>query len=233
MTFAVQLNNVRKTIKGREILNDVTFTINKGSIVGFVGHNGSGKSMLFRIIAGLVKPTSGEVSLFGETLHCTISFPRSAGVILEKPGFLEQYSGFDNLKFLADIQGKIGADQIKTSMRQLGLDPEDRRKVKTYSLGMKQKLAIAQAIMEKPDLILLDEPMNGLDEDSVHNVYQLIRQEKARGATILLTSHHKADIEALCDEVYKVSAGTVSKAEYSASVHAIQPPLQPSLVNRR
>ncbi|WP_248927982.1 ABC transporter ATP-binding protein [Paenibacillus hamazuiensis] len=211
MAIAIQMNNVSKSIKGREVLSEVTLTIEKGKIVGFVGHNGSGKSMLFRIITGLVIPTSGEVSLFGETLHRTISFPRSASVILEKPGFLEQYSGYDNLKFLADIRGKIGPERIKTAIRQVGLDPEDKRKVKAYSLGMKQKLAIAQAIMEEPELILLDEPMNGLDEDSVSNVYELIKKENARGATVLLTSHHKADIETLCHEVYKLNAGKVSE----------------------
>ncbi len=213
MMVAVQLNKVSKTIKGREILSDVSFTIEKGKIIGFVGRNGSGKSMLFRVITGLVKPTSGEVSLFGETLHRTISFPRSVGMILEKPGFLEQYTGFDNLKFLADIQRKIGPERIKEAMVQVGLDPEDKRNVKAYSLGMKQKLAIAQAIMEEPELILLDEPTNGLDEDSVKKVYDLIKKENERGATILLTSHHKADIETLCHEVYKVDSGKVSKAE--------------------
>lgn len=211
--LAVQLNQVSKRIKGREVLSDVTLSIEKGKIVGFVGRNGSGKSMLFRVITGLVKPTTGEVSIFGETLHRTISFPRSAGLILEKPGFLEHYSGFGNLKLLADIQRKIGPERIKESMVQVGLDPGDRRPVKAYSLGMKQKLAIAQAIMEEPELILLDEPTNGLDEDSVKKVYDLIKKENERGATILLTSHHKADIETLCHEVYKVDAGKVSKAE--------------------
>lgn len=213
MTIAVKLDQVNKRLKGRDILSNVTFEINKGKIVGFVGHNGSGKSMLFRVITGLVKPSSGEVSLFGETLHKTISFPRSASIILEKPGFLEQYSGVDNLKFLADIQGRIGAEQIKAVIRKVGLDPTDHRPVRTYSLGMKQKLAIAQAIMEEPELILLDEPMNGLDEDAVPVMYEIIKEENARGATILLTSHHKADIEALCHEVYKVNSGKVEKAE--------------------
>ncbi|PTQ56127.1 MAG: ABC transporter, ATP-binding protein [Candidatus Carbobacillus altaicus] len=214
--LAVQLNQVSKRIKGREVLSDVTLSIEKGKIVGFVGRNGSGKSMLFRVMTGLVKPTAGEVSIFGETLHRTISFPRSVGLILEKPGFLENYSGFDNLKLLADIQRKIGPERIKESMVQVGLDPGDRRRVKAYSLGMKQKLAIAQAIMEEPELILLDEPTNGLDEDSVKKVYDLIKKENERGATILLTSHHKADIETLCHEVYKVDAGKVSKVEGSS-----------------
>jgi ABC-2 type transport system ATP-binding protein len=217
MSVEVQLNNVSKIIKGREILSNVTLTINKGSIVGFVGHNGSGKSMLFRIISGLVKPTLGDVQINGEILHQTISFPKSVSILLDKPGFLEHYSGFDNLKFLADIQRKISSEKIKLALHQVGLDPEDRRKVKTYSLGMKQKLAIAQAIMEEPDLILLDEPMNGLDEDSVKNVYDLIKAENARGATILLTSHHKVDIELLCKKVYKINSGKVSEIENLSS----------------
>ncbi|MDQ0189824.1 ABC-2 type transport system ATP-binding protein [Alicyclobacillus cycloheptanicus] len=211
MTVAVEVNRVTKKIKGMDVLHDITFSVDKGKIVGLVGPNGSGKTMLFRIIAGLVKPTSGQVSLFGETLHQTISFPRSVGIILEKPGFLEEYSGFNNLKFLADIQKKIGVEQIKEAMTQVGLDPEDKRKVSAYSLGMKQKLAIAQAIMEEPELILLDEPMNGLDETSVKVVYELISNQQSRGATILLTSHNKEDIETLCDEVYKIRSGKIER----------------------
>lgn len=167
--------------------------------------------MLFRIITGLVKPSSGEVSVFGKRLHKEISFPKNTSVVFEKPGFLEQYSGFDNLKFLADIQGKINDEQIKSANQRVGLNPEDHRRVKAYSLGMKQKLAIAQAIMEAPDLILLDEATNGLDEEAVENLYRIVRQENERGATILITSHHKTDIETLCHEVYRVNSGLVSK----------------------
>ncbi|MCY8665512.1 ABC transporter ATP-binding protein [Bacillus haynesii] len=209
---AIELNHITKNIKGRDVLNAVSLSLEKGKIYGFVGHNGSGKSMLFRLISGLVKPTTGEIKIFGEVLHKTLSFPRSISVILEKPGFLEQYSGFDNLKFLADIQKKITDQQIKEAIDRVGLDPNDKRGVKTYSLGMKQKLAIAQAIMEKPEIMLLDEPMNGLDEDSVKNVYNIIQEQNKRGATILITSHHKEDIEALCDEVYKVNSGNVVKS---------------------
>ncbi|WP_019419880.1 ABC transporter ATP-binding protein [Paenibacillus sp. OSY-SE] len=210
MTSEVRLHQITKKIKGREVLSNVTLSIDQGKVVGFVGHNGSGKSMLFRIIAGLVKPSSGEISVFGERLHKDSSFPKNTSVVLEKPGLLEQYSGFDNLKFLADIQKKINDEQIKSAIQRVGLDPQDKRRVKAYSLGMKQKLAIAQAIMEEPDLILLDEPMNGLDEDSVQNVYDIVKKENERGATILITSHHRADVETLCHEVYKVNSGMVS-----------------------
>lgn len=210
MNSEIRLHHITKKIKGREVLSNINISIEQGKIVGFVGHNGSGKSMLFRIIAGLVKPSSGEISIFGERLHKDISFPKNMSVVFEKSGLLEEYSGFDNLKFLADIQKKINDEQIKSAIRRVGLDPEDKRRVKAYSLGMKQKLAIAQAIMEEPDLILLDEPMNGLDEDSVQNVYDIIKKENERGATILITSHHKADIETLCHEVYKLNSGTLS-----------------------
>ncbi|MTH55191.1 ATP-binding cassette domain-containing protein [Bacillus mangrovi] len=205
----IELINVSKKIKGKRLLNDISLTIDKGKICGFVGSNGSGKSMLFRAIAGLIKPSSGNVRIFGKELHKDLSFPESIGVIFEKPGFLDQYNAFDNLKFLSDIQGKIDSEQIKRSIRRVGLDPEDKRPVKTYSLGMKQKLSIAQAIMEKPELILLDEPMNGLDEQSVIMIYEVIKQEKNRGATVLITSHHRTDIETLCEEVYKIHEGTV------------------------
>ena len=166
--------------------------------------------MLFRIITGLVKPTKGEVKVFGETLHKNKSFAGNTSVILEKPGFLEQYNGIDNLRFLAEIQMKIGIEKIRETLKRVGLDPEDKRPVKAYSLGMKQRLAIAQAIMEEPQLILLDEPMNGLDEEAVQNVYNIIKEENARGAAILLTSHHKVDIETLCNDVYRVNDGVVS-----------------------
>ncbi|CAM4466008.1 ABC transporter ATP-binding protein [Paenibacillus tarimensis] len=213
MSVVVKLNKVSKKIKGRTVLDNVTITLEKGKVIGFVGHNGSGKSMLFRIITGLVRPSSGEVTVLGETLNKEASFARNTSVILEKPGFLDHYSGYDNLKFLADIQKKIGSEQIHAAIQRVGLDPADKRPVKSYSLGMKQKLAIAQAIMEEPDLILLDEPMNGLDEEAVSRVYSIIRDEIDRGATILLASHHKVDIETLCNEVYKVNSGVVTGAE--------------------
>lgn len=209
--MSIEVLNVSKVIKKRTVLQNINFQLERGKIYGFVGHNGSGKSMLFRVICGLVKPTVGTVKLFGDVLHRDISFPISASVILEKPGFLEHYSGFSNLKFLASIRNQITDQDIKDAITKVGLDPEDNRPVKAYSLGMKQKLAIAQSIMETPELILLDEPMNGLDEDSVQNVYNIINAEKQRGATILLTSHNKIDIESLCDQVYKLREGVLTE----------------------
>jgi len=207
--MSIEVSNVSKVIKKRTVLQNINFQLERGKIYGFVGHNGSGKSMLFRVICGLVKPTVGTVKLFGDVLHQDISFPKSASVILEKPGFLEHYSGFSNLNFLASIRNQITDQDIKAAIAKVGLDPEDKRPVKAYSLGMKQKLAIAQSIMEAPELILLDEPMNALDEDSVQNVYNIINAEKQRGATILLTSHNKIDIESLCDQVYRLSEGVL------------------------
>ncbi|MFS3912963.1 ABC transporter ATP-binding protein [Bacillus australimaris] len=209
----IELNAVSKVIRKQTVLEDINLSLAKGKIIGFVGHNGSGKTMLFRVIAGLVKPSAGEVIVSDQILHKQISFPKSISVLLEKPAFLEQYSGFDNLKFLADIQKIIDDQQIRQVIESVGLNPDDKRSVKTYSLGMKQKLAIAQAIMEKPDIILLDEPMNGLDEDAVENVYHLIRAENERGATVLLTSHHKKDIEELCHVVYKINSGKIQATD--------------------
>lgn len=161
------------------------------------------------MIAGLVKPSAGEVIVSDQILHKQISFPKSISVLLEKPAFLEQYSGFDNFKFLADIQKRIDDQQIRQVIDSVGLNPDNKRSV----LGMKQKLAIAQAIMGKPDIILLDEPMNGLDEDSVKNVYQLIKAENERGATVLLTSHHKKDTEELYHVVYKINSGKIQTTD--------------------
>jgi len=210
---SIELSHVSKTIKGRETLKDINISLEKGKIYGFVGHNGSGKTMLFRVICGLVKPSKGNITVFGETLHKEISFPKSTSIVLDKPGFLEQYSGLDNLKFLASINNLIGSNEIKEAIERVGLNPLDKRPVKTYSLGMKQKLAIAQSIMEKPQLLLLDEPMNGLDEDSVKNMYDLIKMENSRGATILLTSHNSVDIKTLCHQVYSINSGEIRNQE--------------------
>ena len=208
---SVELINLSKTIKGKEILNNVNLTLEKGKVYGFFGRNGSGKTMLFRAICGLIKPTSGEIRVNGKRLHKEISFPESVGVIIESPGFWNYYTGFENLKVLAGIKNKIADNEIKEAIEKVGLDPEDKRTFKKYSLGMKQRLAIAQAIMEKPDLIILDEPTNALDEEGINLVRNILLEEKSRGATILIASHNKEDIEILSDYKYKMADGKLQE----------------------
>lgn len=207
----VEIIHLYKRIGKREILSDICAELESGKIYGFFGRNGSGKTMLFRAVCGLIKPTSGEVRIHGQVLHKDRSFPESVGVIIESPGFWEYYTGFQNLKQLASIKRKISDQQIKESIQRVGLDPEDDRVYKKYSLGMKQRLAIAQAIMEEPDLLVLDEPTNALDEEGVELVRNILLEEKKRGATILIASHNKEDIELLSDEKFRISNGRLEQ----------------------
>ncbi|WP_054949329.1 ATP-binding cassette domain-containing protein [Numidum massiliense] len=206
----VNIVDVSKTIGNRTILQNVNLSLDKGHIYGFFGRNGSGKTMLFRAICGLIKPTSGEIQINGKTLHKDISFPDSVGVIIESPGFWPYLTGLDNLKLLASIKNEISLDEIKQAITRVGLDPEDKRTFKKYSLGMKQRLGLAQALMEKPDLLVLDEPTNSLDEEGVELVRDILREEKARGATILIASHNKDDINLLSDQKFRISDGKVT-----------------------
>lgn len=205
----IEIKNLNKTINEVQVLKNINLSLEKNKIYGFLGHNGSGKTMLFRAICGLIKGTSGTISVDNKILHKDISFPENLGVIIESPGFWEQYTGFENLKNLALIQNKITDNEIKESLIRVGLAPKDKRLYKKYSLGMKQKLAIAQAIMEKPKLLILDEPTNALDEESVENVRKILLEEKKRGATILIASHNKDDIEILSDFKFKISNGEI------------------------
>ncbi|MFD2368747.1 ATP-binding cassette domain-containing protein [Brevibacillus sp. GCM10020057] len=207
---AIEVRQLSKVIGGREILKNIHLSLEKGKIYGFFGHNGSGKTMLFRAICGLIKPTAGSITINGKQLHKDISFPESVGVIIESPGFWSHYTGFENLKLLASIKSIISDADIKNAMMRVGLSPEDDRTYKKYSLGMKQRLAIAQAIMEKPDIIILDEPTNALDEDAVHLVRSILLEEKSRGATILIASHNKEDIAILSDLRFRVNAGELA-----------------------
>lgn len=208
---SVELIDVSKKIGSKQILNNINMALNRGNIYGFFGRNGSGKTMLFRAICGLIKPTSGEVRINGKTLHRDISFPESVGVIIESPGFWNHYTGFENLKLLAGIKNQITDDEIKQAIARVGLDAEDNRTFKKYSLGMKHRLAIAQAIMEKPDLLVLDEPTNTLDENGIQLARKILMEERARGATILIASHNKEDIEILSDIKFQVIDGTLSQ----------------------
>lgn len=159
----VELKNVSKSIRGADIINDVSARFESGVVTGLKGVNGSGKTMILRLIAGLIRPTKGEVVIDGEILWRDISFPKSIGILIENPAFLDYYSGFDNLKLLASIQNRIDDEKIRNTIKMVGLDPHSKKKYKKYSLGMKQRLGIAAAVMESPDMILLDEPTNALD----------------------------------------------------------------------
>jgi len=205
----LEIHNLYKKIKGRELLKNITLVIDKPGTYGIVGRNGSGKSLLFKTIAGLFVPTSGTVKVFDEIIGYG-NFPQSFGALLDTPGFLTQYSGFQNLKILASIQNKISDKDIKHILTLVGLDFNDKGPVRKYSLGMRQRLGIAQAIMEKPKLLLLDEPMNGLDEFGVAEIREMIGNFRKQDITILLASHNPEDISLLCDEVYKMDRGELS-----------------------
>jgi len=206
---AVEITGLSKILKGHAVLNNINISLERGKIHGFFGRNGSGKTMLFRAICGLIKPTSGSIYVYGKKLGKEISFPESLGVIIDSVGFWPHYTGFRNLKFLAAIKNIISDDDIRNAIRRVGLDPDDKRAYKKYSMGMKQRLGIAQAIMEKPNLIILDEPTNALDEEGITLIRNILKEEKERGATILIASHNKEDIELLADYKYKVEQGRV------------------------
>ncbi|WP_334074138.1 MULTISPECIES: ATP-binding cassette domain-containing protein [Paenibacillus] len=205
------LKNVSKTIGNEQVLNNIQLTLEDNKIHAFFGANGSGKTMLFRVVCGLVKPTEGEIIIHGKTLHRDLSFPQGLGVIIESPGFWDRYTGFENLKVLASIQNKISNEEISEALNRVGLDPKDSRVYKKYSLGMKQRLAMAQAIMEKPDILVLDEPTNALDEEGVERIRNIILEEKLRGATVLIASHNKEDLEILADKRYLMRNGSLKE----------------------
>lgn len=213
MNTVVDMKNVTKQYGANKVLQDVSLTCETGKIYGLIGRNGSGKTVLLKCICGLVIPTSGEVRVWGQSVGKDVDFPENIGFIIESPGFLLQESGLSNLKHLASIRGKIGIDEIRESMNTVGLDPDLKLHVGKYSMGMRQRLGIAQAIMEKPKLLVLDEPMNGLDNQGVEHIRSLLLALKESGVTILLASHFKDDIAYLCDEVYQMDAGIISKVE--------------------
>lgn len=205
----LEVKNYTKTIKGNIILDDINLKLERGKIYGVVGRNGSGKTMLFRAISGLIKPTKGSVLIDGKELFKDMDFPESCGITIESPGFWSNQTAKENLLNLASIKNIIGIKDIERALIRVGLDPNDNRKINKYSMGMKQKLALAQAFMEKPDIILLDEPTNALDDESVNNIRTILKEEKARGACILIASHNKEDIELLADDCLKIVGGKI------------------------
>lgn len=207
----IDVRNVFLTLGKTEILKDISVSFERGKIHGLIGRNGSGKTMLMKCICGFVKPNSGEITVDGKQVGKDCDFPQSMGVIIETPGFIPYYSGYKNLKLLAELRGKIGGGEIKNTMHRVGLDPELKRPVRKYSLGMRQRLGLAQAIMENPDLLILDEPMNGLDKEGVADMRQYLLELKSQGKTILIASHSAEDINALCDTVYEMDKGKLQK----------------------
>ncbi|ALB48362.1 MULTISPECIES: ABC transporter ATP-binding protein [Clostridium] len=205
----IELKNVSKVVKDSKILDSISLSLEKGKIYGFLGSNGSGKTMLFRTISGLIRPTSGEVSINDKVIGKEIDFPESCGITIENTGFWNDQTGFDNLKNIASIKNIVDDRAIMESMQRIGLNPQDKRKFRKYSLGMKQKLALVQAFMESQDLIILDEPTNSLDEESAIRVRNILREERSRGATILIASHISEDIDRLADKKFKVDLGRV------------------------
>lgn len=205
----IDVKNYTKLIKKKTILDNVNISFESGKIYGLHGKNGSGKTMLLRAICGLILPTSGEVSIDGKVIGKDIEFPESVGIIIENMTMLTDYTAFDNLKILAKIK-KIATDEdIRNALENVGLNPDDKKKVKAFSLGMKQKLNIAQAIMEKPKLLLLDEPTNALDEESVKDVRKLLLEMKEQGVLIIIASHNKEDLEVLCDDLVEIYEGRI------------------------
>lgn len=210
----VEIEALTKIIDKNKVLDDVSLEMDKGKIYGIKGKNGSGKTMLLRTVCGLIKPTEGVVRVSGKQIGKDVTFPDSVGVLIENPGFIPSLSGYDNLKMLADIKGLIGKEEIEEAMEKVGLEKSCfKKKYKTYSLGMKQKLGIAAAIMESPELILLDEPTNALDEESVRKLLDILKEEKKRGACIILASHDMEELTLLSDIIFIMEEGRVRKAE--------------------
>lgn len=207
----IKINNLSLTIKKIEILKRLSIDFEKGKIHGLIGRNGSGKTMLMKCICGFIKPTEGEIFVAEKRIGKDCDFPESIGIIIETPGFIPYYSGYKNLKLLADLNRKIGSQTIKETMKKVGLDPNSKLHIKKYSLGMRQRLGLAQAIMENPDLLILDEPMNGLDKDGVADMRKYLLELKEQGKTILIASHSAEDIEILCDTVCEMDKGVLTK----------------------
>lgn len=207
----IVLENVSKTFKDKTVLQPLDLTVERGTITGFIGRNGSGKTVLFKLICGLLLPSTGSVTVDGVRLGKDADFAPDTGVLIETPGFIGYESGLRNLRDLAAIRKKINVEQVKDAIRAVGLDPEDKKRVGKYSLGMRQRLGIAQAIMEDPSLLILDEPMNGLDKDGVADMRILFRALRNEGKTILLASHSAEDIDLLCDAVYELDNGKMER----------------------
>lgn len=203
-SLGIVVEHIDKSFGKENVLKDVSLTIGSGEIFGVVGNNGSGKTVLMKCICGFMKPDRGKIYVNGRQIGRECDFPDSLGMIIETPGFLPNLSGYRNLKILADLKAKIGKQEIRESLKRVGLDPYLKKNVSKYSLGMRQRLGIAQAIMEDPDVLILDEPFNGLDRTGAAQMRELLKELKSQGKSILLASHNAQDIEELCDNVHEM-----------------------------
>lgn len=209
----ITIENVTKVIKGITVIKDVSLTLQSGTVYGLRGVNGSGKTMLMRLIAGLIRPTKGTITIDGKELGKDITFPPDIGLLIENPAFIDNYTALQNLKLLANIHRVVDENRIREVIRQVGLEPDDKRKYKQFSLGMKQRLGIAGAVLENPQLILIDEPTNALDTDGIEMVRNLITEQKERGALIVLACHDFSVLKELSDVIYFVKEGCVTEYE--------------------
>ena len=210
MGTVVRLEDYCKSFKSAEVLKNINLTLESGKVIGLKGKNGSGKTMLMRAISGLILPTSGKVYINDKELGRHISFSPSIGILIENPSFISNYTGFKNLKILASIQNRISDDEIRDAIRKVGLDPDDKRTFKKYSLGMKQRLGIAAAIMERPDIVILDEPINALDEAGAGLIKGLLDELKANGSLIIIACHDTEELNYLSDEIYEIYDGEIT-----------------------
>ncbi len=207
----IEVKNLNLTIKKQKILENVSLSCEEGRIYGLVGRNGSGKTMLMKCICGFIRPDEGEIDVLGKRIGKDCDFAPDTGIIIETPGFIGHYSGFKNLKLLAAIKKKIDDDKIREVMEFVGLDPKMKKSVRKYSLGMRQRLGLAQAIMEDPKVLILDEPMNGLDKEGVEDMRKYLLKLREEGKTILIASHSSEDIAVLCDRTYEMEKGVITK----------------------
>lgn len=207
MSDGIRIEHATKVIKGRTVLDNICLDLPKGGAYGFLGINGSGKTMLFRAVAGLIHLTAGSISVFGKRVGRDCDFPPDLGISLDSTGFWENQTALKNLVYLASIRGIAGRNEAEAALERVGLDPNDMRKLSTYSMGMRQRLSIAQAIMERPELLILDEPTNALDAGGVEMVAKIIDTEKQRGCTVLVSCHNEPRIEALLDRCYNMYDG--------------------------
>lgn len=215
MRDVIRVMDVSKSFGEETVLHHISYDFKEGRIYGIVGNNGSGKTVLMKCICGFLIPDFGEITVNYKRIGKDMDFPQDTGIIIETPGFLPNYSAYQNLRFLADIRNKIGKEEIRETILRVGLDPENKKHVGKYSLGMRQRLGLAQAIMEDPSLLILDEPMNGLDNQGVEDMRKLLLELKAQGKTILLASHNREDIAILCDTVVELDHGRIIKTEDS------------------